>query len=1016
QANVYRHDGTGMRAVLLHVPGPLCYLTVVVPTGCKNNRGLPHTLEHLIFCGSAQHPRRGYLDTLACRSLSSGTNAYTAEDHTAYTLTTAGAEGMRSVLAVYLQHILAPTLRDEQFVTEVFHWDGNAKQQGVVYSEMAARENTSADLFDRHLRQMLYADSSTYYYECGGLTPEIMLLSNEQIRRYHRDFYQPSQLTLLLAGSGLDDSMLAAASAALDAFAPRHAVQSTDMDIERPLALCADYRTLTKPVNTRTVRFASVEEDVGEIGYGWHAPALSDVKTCVALQVLLRYFQETAASPLRQRFVERTQPWAAFVWYELEQYVRPYIVVAFGGVPCAELDLDLEAEADDTASGKHTAGDGGDPLDLLRHGPFYRALMDVLQTVAREGFPEADTMPSALRRHRKKLCEEIEYDPHDTFMTSLVHDVVAQAFLGSDHADAPSLGSRAQLFHVLDELEHEGDTYWLSLLRRWLINAPAVEVIMVPDATMASDIEEHTLKMQQKKRDELGDAGMAQLAVEVTRAVEANKVDVPPSVIQTMPDIPLVSNVPRLPFQARITQLDGRARPFTTAQLVDADTVFTHIQLGLPVAALPHQLRPYLLLFQSLLFQSSVRIPNAAEFAWMEREGISLGKVLDYRDVTRCLARDLVSHGASAGYGSQLAGTAWLPDLFMIMGAAERGSYNKMVTWLLGVLVGVQFEASRISTIVRNLLSDLGEIKREGSDMLEAVISRSTLSPLESGSQVAARAGSSGVTLNQNDLVVSLFRQQAFLKGVLARVESGSDGAQGVLDALEDLRKYLLTPQQATHDGSGCELDGFVQITTPSGAAGTPTRDDPCAAFLSVWDSLILSAPEMVRRTGARGPFPIPRVPYCPKLDASLVTPGSAVTLALPALTSSYVACILPCDVFGPVSDPSHPLHSDYFAVTLLCELLSRTEGPLYEAVRGKGYAYGAHIGIRPWCGQLVYSVGEAQDPANALRAFWAVLESMDSVWDEMCTPFAIDAARSTIAYQWFSDRSTAPNVIGAVL
>jgi Zn-dependent M16 (insulinase) family peptidase len=103
----------------------------------------------VIFCSSERYPHRGYLDTLACRCMSSGTNAYTMNDHTAYTLTTAGAEGMSQVLPVYLMHILEPALRDEQFLTEVFHWDADVKQQGVVYSEMAARENTLEDLVSR---------------------------------------------------------------------------------------------------------------------------------------------------------------------------------------------------------------------------------------------------------------------------------------------------------------------------------------------------------------------------------------------------------------------------------------------------------------------------------------------------------------------------------------------------------------------------------------------------------------------------------------------------------------------------------------------------------------------------------------------------------------------------------------------------------------------------------------------------------------------------------------------------
>ncbi len=46
-----------------------------------NDKGLPHCLEHLCFMGTENHAR-GYLDTLAVRCLSRGTNAFTASDHT----------------------------------------------------------------------------------------------------------------------------------------------------------------------------------------------------------------------------------------------------------------------------------------------------------------------------------------------------------------------------------------------------------------------------------------------------------------------------------------------------------------------------------------------------------------------------------------------------------------------------------------------------------------------------------------------------------------------------------------------------------------------------------------------------------------------------------------------------------------------------------------------------------------------------------------------------------------------
>ena len=74
--------------------------------------GLPHTLEHLVFLGSQTHPHKGILDKLANRCMADGTNAWTATDHTAYTLSTAGSEGAINLMPIFADHVLFPTLTD----------------------------------------------------------------------------------------------------------------------------------------------------------------------------------------------------------------------------------------------------------------------------------------------------------------------------------------------------------------------------------------------------------------------------------------------------------------------------------------------------------------------------------------------------------------------------------------------------------------------------------------------------------------------------------------------------------------------------------------------------------------------------------------------------------------------------------------------------------------------------------------------------------------------------------------
>jgi hypothetical protein len=69
--------------------------------------------------GSEKYPYKGIIDHFANRGFSSGTNAWTDTDHTAYTVSTAGEQGFLQMLPIFIDHILYPTITDAGFVTEV---------------------------------------------------------------------------------------------------------------------------------------------------------------------------------------------------------------------------------------------------------------------------------------------------------------------------------------------------------------------------------------------------------------------------------------------------------------------------------------------------------------------------------------------------------------------------------------------------------------------------------------------------------------------------------------------------------------------------------------------------------------------------------------------------------------------------------------------------------------------------------------------------------------------------------
>ncbi len=115
---------------------PVTCLYFIIPTKTNNHKGLPHTLEHLIFFGSEKFPLRGHLDSLALQHGSTGTNAFTTEDHTGYYVAVA-TDKVSSIGSCFLHHVLSPSLTESAFTTEV---SGDIIQRFITWTKMEAKK------------------------------------------------------------------------------------------------------------------------------------------------------------------------------------------------------------------------------------------------------------------------------------------------------------------------------------------------------------------------------------------------------------------------------------------------------------------------------------------------------------------------------------------------------------------------------------------------------------------------------------------------------------------------------------------------------------------------------------------------------------------------------------------------------------------------------------------------------------------------------------------------------------
>ncbi|KAJ3108155.1 hypothetical protein HDU97_002067 [Phlyctochytrium planicorne] len=1048
ELQVYKHASSDLRVVLAPISGPLCSLTILVPTQSIDDAGHPHTLEHLVFCGSKAFPERGFLDTLATRCLSSGSNAYTAEDHTAYTITTAGSEGMMEMLPVFMDHVLEPLLTNEQFVTEVYHVDGQGKEQGVVFCEMAGREQTEMDVLDLTIRRLLYKDT-TYSLECGGLTPEIRKLTNGAIRRYHRSQYHIDNVTVVLCGivdPGTTLSKLLGVNAVKNGTLTKSESVSDPMEVE-PSPI--DIHPLPETVSEAVI-FPSSDEEVGTIAYAWRGPTSESVKDIFALEIMLRYLQNNSSSPLNQAFVEIPVPWASSVDFDVKTFVTTGLTLYFSGVPCTAgsgvdddgdsawetseeeedgVDGDSHREDEDeemdglSEDGDAHEDDGEDDeednrdlpdVDLFSPNVFKTKLMEVLGGIAQNGIAPSQ-LHMTIRRLRRKILEAGEEDPHELAMGYLLPDILRyhlspRSILGDsrrqiEHSKngtaAPRWGIRGQALAVLDELDKEPTPFWADLAKKYFVGPPFVEVFAIPSKKLAkqnSAAEEAALK---ERKERLGKDGLEECRKRVEKAIKANEVNLSDKSLSALPKVPNLASLAKV--QRKVWSgsgaLEGVSRtPFSSLLTVETETAFTSIRMGFNSGSIPEQYKPFLVLFQELIFESSLQIPKA-----------SGGFVdVDYQEVVRRCFESFVSYESAFGFGNDLWSATWLSEVFMLAASlesehlfgpndyesnivgAEFGSGTVLL--LIQSFLFTHFTPDRIQVAIRKLQSDLTETKRDGGSMLSAA-----------GGRIMNPKGS-------NEVFMSVFRQERFLKEILAAVKEGGDAFKAkVVMPLEAIRDALVL------NTGGEGLPGFLQVATPLAAKSSDVLDKTLALWrnqVQVFETMRsanggLSTGNVQTSSAVASAFPFPRQPF--SMDLIDQTFSKSIVLPVAGITASYFSVTVPCNVLKA---------KDYFAVSLLADLLSRMEGPLYTSIRGRGLAYDATMHLALWTGQLSFEVHESTDPRGALVELYKILLDLadDDGFKKLAADVHLETARASVAYRIVESRSTAKGVVSAGL
>ncbi|XP_050309780.1 uncharacterized protein C05D11.1-like [Anthonomus grandis grandis] len=661
----YVSEATGLTVCIAEVDGPVVNGYFCLATEAFDDDGLPHTLEHLIFLGSENYPYKGVLDLLANRCLASGTNAWTDIDHTCYTMETAGSEGFCSLMPIFLEHILYPVLSDEGFVTEVHHITGEGEDAGIVYCEMQGRENSAESRMHLAMARNIYPGRCGYSSETGGIMKNLReSTSNEKVRAYHKEFYRPENLKIIVTGQ-ITPAEVFKALAPLE----RNILSKGERGpFQRP------WQSPVPPLDSSkdlVIKYPSDEEDNGLYSMGWRGPScVTDLYKMTACSLLLKYFTENSVSPLPKVFVETDDPFASNVSYNLYENSESCLHLIFEDVPVPKINAVKEK------------------------------LLQELSRILKEEDIDMTRLRSIIKKYKLENISNIENSPHQ----SIAFMIIGHMLYGNSKKD---LEQRVNPLEDLTKLAVEPKHFWLEILDKYFVSNKYVSVECYPSKEEQQKMAKEEKERVEKQRLTLGEAGLKEKKEILEKAIEHNDKEPPAEMLTSVP-IPSIKsikfhNIVRYSSGEKVNaQVDLSKTPVFT-YFDDLKTSFVHIYALLDTSDVPEDLRIYL----PLLLESILELP-------IEKDG----KLTPYEEVVAQLNDDTVSTGTSLGIGAcGMFSCGSYSQTAILAIQVECIKYLKGLNWIKELLYQTKFTPERVKVISMKMSNAVAQAKRSGRNV-----------------------------------------------------------------------------------------------------------------------------------------------------------------------------------------------------------------------------------------------------------------------------------------------------------
>ncbi|MCX5895739.1 MAG: insulinase family protein [Proteobacteria bacterium] len=301
EARFFRHVKTGAELLSLSNRDENKVFGISFRTPVADSTGVAHILEHSVLCGSRKYPVKEPFIELLKGSLQTFLNAFTYPDKTCYPVASQNVQDFYNLIDVYLDAVFYPRLTPFIFQQEGWHYELERTDQpliykGVVFNEMKGAYSSPDNLLARYSQASVFP-AITYGFDSGGDPREIIRLSFEQFRDFHRRYYHPSNARIYFYGDDDPEKRLQLVDEYLKNFA------RLELDSHIPLQ-----PSLNQPVHSVHPFTSGGGGDSartkGMLTVNWLLAETSAVDMNLALHIMEYILLGMPASPLRKALID----------------------------------------------------------------------------------------------------------------------------------------------------------------------------------------------------------------------------------------------------------------------------------------------------------------------------------------------------------------------------------------------------------------------------------------------------------------------------------------------------------------------------------------------------------------------------------------------------------------------------------------------------------------------------------------------------------------------------------------